>query len=206
MDPRNFINENNIYMFEDLSYQSYQSHAAVSKIISGTALERNGFMASWFVSAGKENGMSPIALAARARQETGGGSIAISGYIFPDGKYAYNPYNIGAYSNANPVMRGLEYAKKQGWDTKQKAVFGGAKFIASGYIKQGQNSVYFQRFNVANGAAKVGTHQYMTNILACYTESISTKNSYSAYGITNESLVFVIPIYTNMPASTALPH
>ena len=93
-------------------------------------------MASWFVSAGKENGMSPIALAARARQETGGGSIAISGYIFPDGKYAYNPYNIGAYSNANPVMRGLEYAKKQGWDTKQKAVFGGAKFIASGYIKQ----------------------------------------------------------------------
>ncbi|MBF1341746.1 MAG: SH3 domain-containing protein, partial [Mogibacterium diversum] len=206
MDPRNFINENNIYMFEDLSYQSYQSQAAVSKIISGTALERNGFMASWFVSAGKENGMSPIALAARARQETGGGSIAISGYIFPDGKYAYNPYNIGAYSNANPVMRGLEYAKKQGWDTKQKAVFGGAKFIASGYIKQGQNSVYFQRFNVANGAAKVGTHQYMTNISACYTESISTKNSYSAYGITNESLVFVIPIYTNMPASTALPH
>ena len=206
MDPRNFINENNIYMFEDLSYQSYQSHAAVSKIISGTALERNGFMASWFVSAGKENGMSPIALAARARQETGGGSIAISGYIFPDGKYAYNPYNIGAYSNANPVMRGLEYAKKQGWDTKQKAVFGGAKFIASGYIKQGQNSVYFQRFNVANGAAKVGTHQYMTNISACYTESISTKNSYSAYGITNESLVFVIPVYTNMPASTALPH
>ena len=122
------------------------------------------------------------------------------------GKYAYNPYNIGAYSNANPVMRGLEYAKKQGWDTKQKAVFGGAKFIASGYIKQGQNSVYFQRFNVANGAAKVGTHQYMTNISACYTESISTKNSYSAYGITNESLVFVIPVYTNMPASTALPH
>ncbi|ASS38067.1 SH3 domain-containing protein [Mogibacterium pumilum] len=206
MDPRNFLNENNIYMFEDLSYQSYQSQAAVSKIISGTALERNGFMASWFVTAGQQNGISPIALAARARQETGGGSIAISGYVFPDGKSAYNPYNIGAYSNANPVMRGLEYAKKQGWDTKQKAVFGGAKFIASGYIKQGQNSVYFQRFNVANGASKVGTHQYMTNISACYTESISTKNSYSAYGITNESLVFIIPIYSNMPSATALPH
>ena len=206
MDPRNFLNENNIYMFEDLSYQSYQSQAAVSKVISGTALERNGFIASWFVSAGQQNGISPIALAARARQETGGGSIAISGYVFPDGQSAYNPYNIGAYSNANPVMRGLEYAKKQGWNTKQKAVFGGAQFIASGYIKQGQNSVYFQRFNVANGPNKVGTHQYMTNISACYTESISTKNSYSAYGITNESLVFVIPVYSNMPSSTALPH
>lgn len=206
MDPRNFLNETNVYMFEDLSYQSYQSQEAVSKILSGTALERNGFMANWFVSAGQQNGISPIALAARARQETGGGSIAISGYVFPDGESAYNPYNIGAYSNANPVMRGLEYAKKQGWNTKQKAVFGGATFIASGYIKQGQNSVYFQRFNVANGPNKVGTHQYMTNISACYTESISTKNSYSAYGITNESLVFVIPVYSNMPSSTALPH
>ena len=46
----------------------------------------------------------------------------------------------------------------------------------------------------------------MTNISAGYTESISTKNSYSAYGITNESLVFIIPVFSNMPASTSLPH
>ncbi|NWO23898.1 MULTISPECIES: SH3 domain-containing protein [Mogibacterium] len=205
MDPRNFINENNIFMFEDLSYQPYQSNAAVSKILSGTALERNGFMPGWFVNAGQQNGMSPIALAARARQETGGGSIAITGYTYL-GKTYYNPYNIGAYSDANPVMRGMEYAKSQGWDSKEKAVFGGAKFIANGYIKKGQNSVYFQKFNVANGPSRVGTHQYMTNISAGYTESISTKNSYSAYGITNESLVFIIPVFSNMPASTSLPH
>ena len=103
-------------------------------------------------------------------------------------------------------MRGMEYAKSQGWDSKEKAVFGGAKFIANGYIKKGQNSVYFQKFNVANGPSRVGTHQYMTNMSAGYTESISTKNSYSAYGITNESLVFIIPVFSNMPASTSLPH
>lgn len=205
MDPRNFINDNNIYMFEDLSYKPYQSSTAVSKILGGSALARNGFQANWFVGAGQENGISPIALAARARQETGGGSIAISGYRMGADTY-YNPYNIGAYSDANPVMRGLEYAKSQGWNTKEKAVYGGAKFIANGYIKRGQNSIYYQRFNVANGIGAVGTHQYMTNITACYTESNTTKSSYASYGITNEALVFEIPIFTNMPASTSLPH
>lgn len=205
MDPRNFINDNNIYMFEDLSYKPYQSSIAVAKILGGSALATNGFQASWFMGAGQQNGISPISLAARARQETGGGSIAISGYRIGVDTY-YNPYNIGAYSDANPVMRGLEYAKSQGWNTKEKAVYGGAKFIADGYIKRGQNSIYYQRFNVANGANYVGTHQYMTNVSACYTESNTTKTSYASYGITNEALVFEIPIFTNMPSSTSLPH
>ena len=33
----------------------------------------------------------------------------------------------------------------------------------------------------------------------------TTKNSYSKYGITNQPLVFEIPIYEGMPASTKLP-
>lgn len=204
MDPRNFLDENGIYQFEDLAYQPYQSTAAVSKVLAGTKLASNGFLPSWFVGAGQTYGMSPIALAARARQETGNGSIAISGWSSGGSTY-YNPYNIGAYSGANPVMNGMNYAKNAGWDTKEKAVYGGAKFIAQGYINKGQNTVYFQKFNVANGASKVATHQYMTNVTVGYTESLSTKASYSAYGITEESLVFMIPVYRNMPSSTSLP-
>jgi len=45
----------------------------------------------------------------------------------------------------------------------------------------------------------------MTNIMAPYSESLTTKNAYSSYGITNEALVFLIPVYTNMPGSTSLP-
>ncbi len=205
MDPRNFLNEDRVYMFEDLSYQpDYQTSAVVSKVLSGSRLPENGFTAKLFVDAGSIYGISPVFLAARARQETGGGSIAISGYRYSD-KVVYNPFNIGAYSSANPVMNGMNYAYNHGWTTQYKAVKGGASFMASGYINAGQNSIYFQRFNVANGATKVATHQYMTNIQAPYGESYSTKVSYSKFGITNEALTFIIPIYSEMPSSTSLP-
>lgn len=205
MDPRNFLNEDRVYMFEDLSYHGeYQTEAVVNKVLSGTALSTNGFSASWFTGAGAQHGMSPVALAARARQETGGGSIAISGYVY-NGKTVYNPFNIGATSSSNPVMNGIKYAYNQGWYTKKDSVYGGAKFIASGYINKGQNSLYFQRFNVANGVGSVGTHQYMTNLLAPYYEAYSVKTTYASYGITNEALTFVIPVYNNMPGATSLP-
>ncbi len=102
-------------------------------------------------------------------------------------------------------MLGMQYAQKQGWNTKQTAIDGAAKFLASGYINNKQNTMYLERFNVANGASRVATHQYMTNIMAPYSESLTTKNAYSSYGITNEALVFLIPVYTNMPGSTSLP-
>ncbi len=205
MDPRNFLNADRIYMFEDLSYHGeYQTKTVVNKILSGTKLATYGFTASMFKDAGAKYGMSPVALAARARQETGGGSIAISGYVY-NGKTVYNPFNIGATSSSNPVMNGIRYAYDHGWYTKKDAVYGGANFIANGYINRGQNSLYFQRFNVANGSSSVATHQYMTNLLAPYSEAYSVKTTYSSYGITGEALTFVIPIYNNMPSSTSLP-
>lgn len=205
VDPRNFLNEDRVYMFEYLGYNSsYQTVQVVSKILSGTALQRDGYQASWFVSAGAKYGISPVSLAARARQETGGGSIAESGYTIGGVTY-YNPFNIGAYTSSNPVLLGMQYAKKQGWSSKQTAINGAASFLASGYINNKQNTIYLERFNVANGASKVATHQYMTNIMAPYSEALSTKNAYATYGITNEALVFLIPVYDNMPASTSLP-
>ena len=205
MDPRNFLNEDRVYMFEDLSYQSaYQTLNVVSKVLSGSKLPGYGFTAQLFVNAGASYDISPVFLAARARQETGGGSIAISGYSY-NGTVVYNPFNIGATSSSNPVMNGIKYAYNHGWTTKTKSVNGGASFLADGYINAGQNSIYFQRFNVANGQSKVATHQYMTNLQAPYNEAYTTKTSYAAYGITEESLTFIIPVFNNMPDSTSLP-
>lgn len=205
MDPRNFLTEDRIYMFEDLSYKKeYQTKAVVAKVLSGSKLPTNGFSAKLFVNAGKANDISPVHLAARARQETGGGSIAITGYKI-SGKTVYNPFNIGASSCANPVVKGLKYAYSKGWTSQKKAVNGGAKFLASTYINKGQNSGYYQRFNVSNGYISLGRHQYMTNITAPYSEAYSTKVSYKSYGITNEALTFIIPIYKSMPSSTTLP-
>lgn len=204
MDPRNFLNEDRIYMFEDLGYQSeYQTAAVVQKIISGTKLPEYGFTHTVFMNAGKKYKISPVFLAARVVQETGGKSVSVNGSK-SDGKVVYNPFNIGA-TGSNPVAKGLEYARKKGWTTPAKAVDGGAEYLASGYISKKQNTIYFQRFNVANGLSKAGTHQYMTNIMAPYSESHITKTSYTKMGINNEPLGFIIPIYNSMPSKTKLP-
>ena len=204
MDPRNFLTENNIYMFEDLSYKpAYQTAGVVANILQPSKLPANGFTANLFVNAGKNNNISPVFLAARARQETGDGSSAITGKT-KLGK-TYNPFNIGAFGGTDPLYNGLLYAKGKGWNTPAKAIEGGAAIIAKNYINKGQYTLYYQRFNVRNGEAKVGTHQYMTNIMAAYSESLSTKNSYNSFGVSKQALVFEIPIYKNMPAPAKLP-
>lgn len=204
MDPRNFLNEDRIYMFEDLSYQpAYQKITVVTKIISPSKLPGCGFTAKLFMDAGSIYDISPVFLAARARQETGGGSVCINGTKY-NGKVVYNPFNIGA-TGKDPATNGLKYAYNHGWTTQAKAVNGAASYLASGYINRGQNSIYLQRFNVANGLANVGTHQYMTNIQAPYSEASFTKTSYASLGITGEPLAFIIPIYKDMPKTTDLP-
>ena len=205
MDPRNFLNDDRVYMFEDLSYKpAYQTAAVVTKILTPTMLPVHGFTTDLFINAGAVYNVSPVFLAARARQETGGGSVTINGSKY-DGTIVFNPFNIGAGSGSNPAGNALKYAYNQGWTTQEKAVNGGASFLSSGYINRGQNTIYLQKFNVANGLAGVGTHQYMTNIQAPYHEAYSVKASYATYGITNEPLSFVIPVFTNMPDATVLP-
>ena len=205
MDPRNFLNENSIYMFEDLSYKpKYQTSSVVSAILSPTKLPSYGFTANIFVKAGELSNVSPVFLASRARQETGSGGDAVNGTEVL-GTKVYNAFNIGAFGGTNPLYNGLLYAYAKGWTTPAKAVEGGAQELAKNYINQGQYTGYYQRFNVRNGVNKAGTHQYMTNIMAPYSEAVSTKSSYTQYGILNQPLVFEIPVYEGMPASTKLP-
>ncbi|MBQ6440515.1 MAG: hypothetical protein IJJ06_10375 [Mogibacterium sp.] len=205
MDPRNFLNGSSIYMFEDLSYRpEYQTVSVVRAILSPSKLPENGFTAKVFVKAGEASNVSPVFLASRARQESGSGGDAVNGTKIL-GKKVYNPFNIGAFGGTNPLYNGLIYAYGKGWTTPAKATEGGAKVLAKNYIDQGQYTIYYQRFNLRNGENKVGTHQYMTNIMAPYSEALSTKNSYVKYGITDQPLVFEIPIYNSMPKSTKLP-
>lgn len=205
MDPRNFLTEDRIMMFEDLTYKpQYQTSAVVSTILAPTKLPSKGFTANIFINAAAKNNVSPVFLAARARQEVGGGSDAING-VSVLGTKVYNPFNIGAFGGTNPLYNGLIYARTAGWTTPAKAVEGGAAELSKYYISKGQHTIYYQRFNVRNGAGSVGTHQYMTNIHAPYNESYNTKESYSKYGILDQPLVFEIPVYNGMPNQTKLP-
>ena len=121
-------------------------------------------------------------------------------------KGIYNYYNIGAYGS-NPVIRGLAAAAgyvddldNTPWNTRKKAIINGASFIAEGYISLGQDTLFYQKFNVGpNNYFDKYTHQYITNILAPASESLSTYRSYENLGILDNSYIFKIPVYNSMP-------
>ena len=65
MDPRNFLTEDRIMMFEDLTYKpQYQTSAVVSTILAPTKLPSKGFTANIFINAAAKNNVSPVFLAA----------------------------------------------------------------------------------------------------------------------------------------------
>ncbi len=224
MDPRNFLNEENVFMFEALSYDSKtQTIDGVQKILKGSFMDgvnikntenKDVSYAQAYIDAGIKANVSPYHLASRTVQEVGkNGSGSTSGkYKAKDGTdYSgyYNFYNIGASAGSDPIANGLKYAKGTTssdanktkymlpWNSQYKAIVGGAKWIGNGYINEKQDTLYYQKFNVVN---QVWWHQYMANISAPYSESISIRNTYYDLGILDNSFTFLIPYYRNMPA------
>jgi uncharacterized protein YjdB len=159
-------------------------------------------------------GISSVFLASRMKQETSleilnNGSINGSNSTYPG---IYNFFNIGATPTAgqpnSSVTNGLAYASSKGWTTPAKSINAGATYIWGNYVKWGQNTIYFQKFDVSNpyGNAKaLYAFQYMTNIIAPASESKISYNAYSNANMLNLPFVFYIPVYNNMP-STISPH
>jgi beta-N-acetylglucosaminidase len=97
-------------------------------------------------------------------------------------------YGIGAKDSC-PLQCGSEYAYKMGWTTPEKAIIGGAEFIAEGYISIGQDTIYKMRWN----PDAPGTHQYASDI-GWASKQVNRINS--LYGLLSEyTLVFDVPKY-----------
>ena len=213
LDPRNFLNEKQIFMFETQTFNSaYHTKDGVELALKGTFMEskladeENNFTyADAFIEAGIEHGISPYLLISRVIQEVGAqGSTIVSGTVAGYEGY-YNFYNINAYGNTNTetITNGLKYAKSQDWSTPYKAIVGGAEFLQNGYLDQGQNTLYLQKWDLFG--PNYGNHQYMQNIQAPSTESIKTYNAYKNVNLIDSSFTFVIPVFKEMPEKTTLP-
>ena len=209
---------NNLNGIEKILYGTEFYNQQVSYLDSnGNTINMNEKYSNLILNAGQASRVSPYHLASRIKQEVGPflshNSISgrVSGY-----EGLYNFYNIGATSSAEPmgaIKNGLQYAKDGKnasdeiksnylipWNTKEKAITGGAIFIGSSYINKGQNTIYLQKFHV-NPDSKDGLfwHQYMTNVLAPYSESKSIYNGYKKSNLLDTPMSFIIPIYDNMP-------
>ena len=224
MDPRNFLNDIDIFQFEALAYDSSQSITVVQSILSNTFMKGSysvtdsatnkkvtGTYKQAFMDAGQTAKANPYFLATRSKQEVGvNGSNSTSG-TYSGYKGLYNFYNIGASDGTNAVASGLNWAGGgsaksttygRPWTNPYKSIVGGAQYIATNYINKGQNTLYFQKFNVNPVESKyLYLHQYMTNVQAPYSEGRTTRSAYNSLGILSDSMIFYIPVYNNMPAS-----
>lgn len=138
------------------------------------------------------------------------GSYADSEYSYTVQRgLAYGAGFIGTDSCITIGKNGLAYydetkcealTYQRPWNTPAKAILGGSEFIAGGYVKKGQDNLYFQKFNVSSYSQyNKYTHQYMTNLYAPASESGIMADAYATGSLMNSEFVFVIPVYENMP-------
>ncbi|MBR3720366.1 MAG: SH3 domain-containing protein [Clostridia bacterium] len=217
MDPRNWLNESNIFQFENLAYNGeIQNIDGVNKILSsvkwasgnkihyikpdGTEGVISKSYAQVIMEASAEAGISPYHLAARIKQEQGAGTTLSATGRGDNATYKgyYNLLNIKA-TGGDVVGNALRHAKSEGWNDPEKSIIGGARFIASSYITKGQSTLYLQKFDVDNSDGSLYYHQYMQNVSAAYSEGNMVRSSYESMGLINSNLSFVIPVYNNMP-------
>lgn len=199
MDPRNFLNSTYIFQFEDLHYSKEQTEKGIKAILP-SALDDH---ASALLKASKNTKVSAYFLATRMAQEgshlNGLGTGTVPGY-----EGYYNFFHIGAYAHdgRSAVQNGAIYAKNKGWSTPYKCLLGSAEFIGKGYINLGQDTLYYQKFNVTNNTSGYYTHQYMTNVRAAADEGAIRRRAATKTELAS-ALTFVIPIYKKMDKAVA---
>lgn len=236
MDPRNFLNEVNIFMFESqnrndsVNQESYKT--ASSKIFGNSYLiQQIPNLTEYIKNASNETGVSQTAIASRIKQELGNAKL---GYTYPvdgsalysvvSGNYTtrtgwtyngvsvdnyYNFFNIAAYDGSDVTKQALIYALNHKWGgtgnqdvDRQAAVTGGSQFLNNKYVGMGQNTAYYQKFNIFPSVTTSRyLNQYMTNIQAPVSESKILYNAYKDAGILDSSFKFYIPVYQGMDST-----
>ncbi len=229
LDAQNSLFENIIFQFLDLeSSKSIINDTAISAVATGNlanyknefkaAADKYGYNALHLLARSRQEGASN----AKYRAVTGtyttelNNDPSVTNVSTYEGKNLdgyYNFYNIGAYPvpsmKLGAIGRGLAYAAGyiggtsygRPWDTPAKAIAGGAEFLKEQYVSKGQNTLYYEKFNVGpnNGYSRY-SHQYMTNIFAPVQEAKSIYSAYNKAGLLNSNFVFLIPVYTDSGA------
>lgn len=253
MNPLNFLNECDIFQFEDLASAGNCTAMDVRHLLQGLEwcdkkLE-NGIPAyKYILLVGKELNVSPLHLASRLRMEQGNGTPLVSGkcgtrlakyyqeqiksengvLVNParPGKIKvnlksydglYNFFNIEASGNGrfSIYLNGMKEAQKgtpsmarswggsPSWNTRWKAIYGGAFKLADHYITNYQSTRYLQKWNVdprckaQNGKSRNFWGQYMQNIGAAQSEAAQTFRTLKYQNQLDLPYVFLIPVYYN---------
>lgn len=228
MDPRNWLDEGYIFMFEKLDGNNYLADTteAVNYVLQGTFMynkvcpgaPNNKTYAQVIIEAAKKVQVSPVHLAIRLRSEKGvDNDILGKGVATDDGKnfraaksddkvVYYNAFNInaGGAGYATIINNGGLEAKNNGWTSMYLAIIGGVSKVRTQYIDLGQDTDYFQMFSVVNPRYYYWK-QYSQTLTAVLTDSSWTYMAHKFDNTLNYNYVFRIPVYKNMPSSCKKP-
>ena len=206
MDPRNILNDDNIFQFAELKYvENAQTVEGINYITDGTFLEGNS-ISETLIQAGKNANLDSYFIASRLIQEQGRkGTVLSQGYEY-EGMTVFNPFNIRATGNSSQEIleNAAKYAFEQGWDTLEKGLLGGVEFVKESYINRGQNTLYLQKFDIVDQDGSLYTNQYMQNLLAPMSEANNMKDIYEFSNTVDSELNFIIPLYENMPEEVSI--
>lgn len=210
MDPRNWLTESYIFMFEELTYDSStQTKAGVECILKGTPMYKTTFTytddsgntktmyySDAFIDAAKYSGVNPYHLASRVKQEVIASSTSFSlsatgtveGY-----EGLYNFYNIGASNstaNMGAIKNGLKFAKYGGTNSTLNAA---SKIPWDNIYDAIVGGAYYIGYNyIARGQNSIYlqkfnvtgrstyNHQYMANVRAPRSEGYKVSLAYTA--------------------------
>lgn len=225
LDPRNYLDPQHIFSFELLSFDgSVQTVDGVRNIVNGSFLADTSEYdyAQIIFDAGRTANVSPYFLASRILQEMGyNGESALCHGTLAGYEGYYNFYNIGSVPDPSiqngALINGARYAMWGAdpdeeeispveaelmlpWNSVDRAITGGALWIASRYTAAGQDTLYFQKFDVIDNEDGLYMHQYAQNISMAYTEGARYFNGYASIDMLDNPFVFLIPVYNDMPS------
>lgn len=192
MNPENFLDEKNVFMFLDTSkfapadYTEQGMRALWTELKGAVCTEDEAV--TYFTNAGNSLRLNTYYLLARAALESGHGTSSLSkGKEGTDGKLYYNFYGIKAYDK-NPST-GAVYAEQRGWDTPMRSIIEGGNWINDQYIQRGQNTPYFFRYYPYKD------HLYMSDLKAPQKDAGNLYTCYTGAKKLDSKLHFIIPVF-----------
>jgi len=196
-DPRNFLDEKYVFQFQFVGYRNgLESIDGVESIMNDTVHLK---FAETIMQAAKESGASTYFLASKIKGEASPKGNPLTFGTVPGYEGYFNYYNIGASGINDEIVlkNGAKRAQREGWDTPEKAIIGGAKIIAQQYIAIGQDTLYTSKFDIIG--PDYYNHQYMQNIAVAKLEAPNYYYAYKNANALESEFIFKIPVYSDLP-------
>ncbi len=217
MDPRNFLDENNIFMYMKQVYDSNsQTLQGVSEILKGTFLDttvadvNDEFYGKTYseviIAAAQRSFVNPYIIASTIIQEQGLNGATLGKGTTYNGVTVYNfmHWKATGKTDADIINNGAAYAYNNGWTTPSKSIIGGATMYSSGYLFRGQDTYFYKNYDFVgtNINFAFGSHQYAQNAADSYSSAKKLAKMY--VGKSDISLTFTIPVYKNNSLPTQI--